>query len=193
MLLRRFHPAECWLLERFRPGLWYEGTDMHDDVTKWKTFSALLALCEGNSPVTGEFPSQKPVTRSFDVFVDLRLNKQLYKESSRRWSETPSRSLWRHFNVIVHMWYWNICVSFPISRLSYSIWSTQTSPIYIHDNLPSFPLVHLLHHVSNRCLNLAWGIEWQLNLTNHHTPYMIFPEIKVITTMLWNSMRIFSL
>ena len=37
----------------------------HDDVIKWKHFP-LLALCEGNSPVTGEFPSQKPVTRSFD-------------------------------------------------------------------------------------------------------------------------------
>ena len=37
------------------------------------TFSALLALCVGNSPVTGEFPAQRPVTRSFDVFFDLRL------------------------------------------------------------------------------------------------------------------------
>ena len=40
-----------------------------------ETFSALLALCDGNSLVTGEFPWQKPVTRSFDVFFDLRLNK----------------------------------------------------------------------------------------------------------------------
>ena len=38
-----------------------------------ETFSALLAHCEGNSPVTGEFPSQRPVTRSFDVFSDRRL------------------------------------------------------------------------------------------------------------------------
>ena len=38
-----------------------------------ETFSALLALCAGNSPVTGEFPSQRPVTRSFDVYFDLRL------------------------------------------------------------------------------------------------------------------------
>ena len=37
-----------------------------------ETFSALLALCAGNSPVTGEFPSQRPVTHSFDVFFDLR-------------------------------------------------------------------------------------------------------------------------
>ena len=36
-----------------------------------ETFSALLALCEGKPPVTGGFSSQKPVTRSFDVFLDL--------------------------------------------------------------------------------------------------------------------------
>ena len=40
-----------------------------------KTFSALLAICAGNSPVTGEFPTQRPVTRSFDVFFDLRVKK----------------------------------------------------------------------------------------------------------------------
>ena len=39
-----------------------------------ETFSVLLAICAGNSPVTGEFPAQMPVTRSFDVFFDLRLN-----------------------------------------------------------------------------------------------------------------------
>ena len=39
-----------------------------------ETFSALLAICAGNSPVPGEFPTQRPVTRSFDVFFDLRLN-----------------------------------------------------------------------------------------------------------------------
>ena len=38
-----------------------------------ETFSALLDLCAGNSPVTGEFPAQRPVMRSFDVFFDLRL------------------------------------------------------------------------------------------------------------------------
>ena len=64
-----------------------------------ETFSALLVLCEGNSPITGEFPSQRPVTQSFDVFFDLRLNKRLSKQSRRRWFETPSRSLWRHCNV----------------------------------------------------------------------------------------------
>ena len=49
-----------------------------------ETFSALLAFCVGNSPATGEFPSQRPVTRGFDVFSDLRLNKRLCKHSGRR-------------------------------------------------------------------------------------------------------------
>ena len=62
----------------------------HDDVIKWKLFSALLAFCAGNSPVTGEFPAQRPVTRSFDVFFDLRWNKRLSKQSWGWWFETPS-------------------------------------------------------------------------------------------------------
>ena len=48
---------------------------------------------------TGEFPSQRPVTRRFDVFFDLRLDKHLRKQSRGWWFETPSRSLWRHCNV----------------------------------------------------------------------------------------------
>ena len=35
----------------------------------------LLDLCAGDSPVTGEFPSQGPEMGSFDVFFDLRLKK----------------------------------------------------------------------------------------------------------------------
>ena len=63
-----------------------------------ETFSALLALCEGNPPVTGGFPSQRPVTRNFDAFFDLRPNKRLSKQSRRRWFETPSRSSVRYCN-----------------------------------------------------------------------------------------------
>ena len=63
-----------------------------------ETFSALLAICAGNSPATGEFPAQRPVTRSFDVFFDLRLNKRLSKQWWGWWFETSSRSLWRHCN-----------------------------------------------------------------------------------------------
>ena len=54
-------------------------------------------LC-GNSPVTGEFPAQRPMTRSFDVFFYLRLEKRLSKQSWDWWFDMPSRSLWRHCN-----------------------------------------------------------------------------------------------
>ena len=74
-------------------------------ITWWRhpmeKFSALLAICAGNSPVTGEFPAQMPVTGSFDVFFDLRLNKRLRKHSWGWWFETPSHPLWRQRNDIL--------------------------------------------------------------------------------------------
>ena len=48
-----------------------------------ETFSALLAISAGNSPVLGEFPAQRPVARSFDVFFDLLPNKLLIKTMVR--------------------------------------------------------------------------------------------------------------
>ena len=63
-----------------------------------ETFSALLAICAGNSPVPSDFPAQRPVTRSFDVFFVLRLHKWLSKQSLGWWFETLSRPLWRHCN-----------------------------------------------------------------------------------------------
>ena len=52
-----------------------------------ETISILLALCEGNLPVTGGFPSQRVIMWSFDVLFDVSLNKLLNKQSSCRWSE----------------------------------------------------------------------------------------------------------
>ena len=66
----------------------------HDDVIKWKH------LC-GEFTGPGEFPTQRPVTRSFDVFFDLRLNKRLSKQPWGWWFETPSWSLWRHCNGVM--------------------------------------------------------------------------------------------
>ena len=59
-------------------------TVFHDDAIKWKHFTHYWRFCEGNPPVTGGLPSQRPMTRSFDVFFDLRLKKRLNKQS-RRW------------------------------------------------------------------------------------------------------------
>ena len=63
-----------------------------------ETFSALLAICAGNSPVPGEFPAQRPVTQSFDVFFDLHPGKRLSKQWCGWWFEKPSCPLWRHRN-----------------------------------------------------------------------------------------------
>ena len=52
----------------------------HDDLMKCDIFSALLTFCAANSPVTGKFPTQRPVTQSFDIFFDLCLNNGLSKQ-----------------------------------------------------------------------------------------------------------------
>ena len=57
-------------------------------------------LC-GEFTGPGEFPAQRPVTRSFDVFFDLHLNKRLSKQSWGWWFETLSRPLWRHHNALI--------------------------------------------------------------------------------------------
>ena len=63
-----------------------------------ETFSALMAICAGNLQVTGEFPAQRPVTRSFDIFFNLHLNKRLSKQWWGWWFEKPSCPLRRHCN-----------------------------------------------------------------------------------------------
>ena len=70
---------------------------VHDDVIKWKHFCVTGHLCR-ESPVTGEFLAQRPVTRSFDVFFDMHLNKPLSKQWWGWWFETLSCPLWRHCN-----------------------------------------------------------------------------------------------
>ena len=56
-----------------------------------ENFSGLLAIRAGNSSFPIEFPAQRPVTRNFDVFFDLRPNKLLWGW----WFKTP------HYDVIV--------------------------------------------------------------------------------------------
>ena len=96
MYLHVYHFSTMrWQMEWLSPGYpssWWRH--------QMETFSALLALCAGNSPVPGEFPAQRPVTRSFDVFFYLCPTKRLSKQSWGWWFETLSSPLWRHFNVM---------------------------------------------------------------------------------------------
>ena len=90
--------------------------------TTFLTRHIILALWNGNLPVTGEFPA--PVTRTFDVFLDLCLNKRLSKQSRGWWFDTSSPSLWRHRNVTCIVLYSGLrCrqISTITSRIN-SIW-----------------------------------------------------------------------
>ena len=77
-----------------------------------ETFSALLALCAGNYLVTGEFPAQRWVTRSFDVFFDLHLNERLSEQSWGWWFETALP----HYDVIVLLFHqsWPLWEALPL-------------------------------------------------------------------------------
>ena len=81
----------------------YTGASLHNCISWWRhqleTFPLNWPFVRGIHRSPGEFPSQRPVTQSFDVFFDLPLNKRLSKQSWDWWFETPSRPLWRHCNV----------------------------------------------------------------------------------------------
>ena len=105
-----------------------------------EAFSALLVICAGNTPVSGKFPIQRPVTRSFDVFFDLHLNKRLSKQSWGWWFETPSWSLWPHRNCRnVLTWknnvyhysysiYYEICIRITLCRVSLRFGASRLYP-----------------------------------------------------------------
>ena len=74
--------------------------------------------CGGNPSFIDGFPSQRQVTPSFDVFLDLRLNKWLSKQSGRPWFETPSRSLWRycHWSAFLMLVYHQLQLEFEFEN-----------------------------------------------------------------------------
>ena len=124
-----------------------------------KTFSALLALCAGNSPNIGEFPSQRPVTQNFDVFFEMRPNKRLSKQSRRRWFETPSHSLWRRRNVkkiFLRKMYLKMSAIYRIEWVFLNMWFPnllrRTNEFYFRRTVmslytnQSFPTTCLLSH-----------------------------------------------
>ena len=74
----------------------------HDDVIKWKHFSRYWPFVREVHRPPVNFPhTQRPVTRNFEVFFDLCLNKRLSEQSWGWWFETPSRPLWRHCDVLI--------------------------------------------------------------------------------------------
>ena len=103
----------------------------HDDVIKWKPLPRHWPFV-----VTGEFPTRRPVTRSFDVFFDLCVNERLSKESWGWWIETPSRPLWRHSNAILRYFIGSVIRLTSIwdgeHRLRFSAWHVNLLTLKNH-------------------------------------------------------------
>ena len=92
-----------------------------------ETYSALLALCAGNSPVTGEFPAERTVTRTFDVFFELRLTKRLSKNSRESGDLKRHRA---HFDVTVMGW--KPQVFFAAGSSDHTHYAGCMHPLFIH-------------------------------------------------------------
>ena len=142
-----------------------------------ETFSTLMALCAGNSPVTGEFPEQRPVSRNFEVLFDLCLNKPLSKQSRGWWSETHKYFTWcfmsdcllcrtvslsTAINSILS--WWHIDALFPIKYVLFVLWLYHQS---LQMDLIHLSILFRLHSIP---LGQYWGNHDFMN-ANEVTPY----------------------
>ena len=113
-ILRALRVKSSYAFLKRPPGQWWRSLTIY----RGKRSTSQIMMTSSNGSIfrvtgplcgeftgPGEFPTQRPVTRSFDVFFDLRLNKRLSKQPWGWWSETPSSSLWRHRND-VHGFVW---------------------------------------------------------------------------------------
>ena len=122
----------------------------------------------------GEFPAQSPVTRSFDVFFDLHLNKRLSKQPWGWWFETPSWSLWRHYDVIVYRWH--APYQGPKSIRSWG------NPGLLHSHTQLYCRIWRIIHVTDMNGHPAPGVfygvyNWTLGWPIHDLHVMLLQEI----------------
>ena len=101
------------LQSKFDRNLGSSAAEMHDDVIKYKYLPRYWQFVRG----IHRSPTQRPVTRSFDVFFDLRLNKRLSKQWRGWWFETLSRPSCRHRNGLANVRVIRSVIKQPISRL----------------------------------------------------------------------------
>ena len=130
-------------------------SNFHDEGTNsWSPDAYMMTSTNGNifhvtGPLCGEFTGQRPVTRSFDVFFDLRLIKRLSKHSRGWWFETLSRPLWRHCNDMCQ-WVWSSLIQVMAQRLLGT--EPRPGPILI---------------VNNRLVERNWRFRcWPIHLLN---------------------------
>ena len=107
-------------------------------------------LC-GEFTDPGDFPTQRPVTRSFGVFFDLRLNKRLSKQPWGWWFETPSSSLWRHCNA-QGMSTWHIILRHIVDMLKVSRFITSKKRVCLIFQMWEF------YQISCDVLLIGWQV-----------------------------------
>ena len=152
--------------------------------------------------VTGEFHSQRPVTRRFDIFYDLRLNKRLSKRSESWWFETPQRSIWRHCNVtpsinnthylevVYHYVTLRHLSPFIGAKFAINLWSTTCTQAiykgvrYLMANfwhLRMFKIPFIYHSVTLRHMSPFIGAKFANNLSStEYTQTMSFLTYSII-------------
>ena len=141
----------------------------HDDVIKWKHFRRYWPFVQGIHRSAG------PVTRSFDVFFDLRPNKRLSKQSWGWWFEMLSCSLWRHCNELIEtpllrcnvIYYW-------WTIMGMATWYSKLIDICIYQCisalLNSITIVRMGVGRGNECvfINCCEGMDGQFITQNAH-------------------------
>ena len=127
----------------------------------WRGIPRPLA---GNSPPTDEFPSQRPVMRSFGVFFDLHLNQRLSKQPWGWWLETPSRSLWRHHNDYLSMQWRHISPARQPNILSSQIFCPESVAKYDTAQIRKHDCTHIhMHKLTHRHVHKLIG-PWEMRL-----------------------------
>ena len=140
-----------------------------------EAFSALLTLCAGSSPVSGEFPAQRPVTRSFDVFFDLRLIKRLSKHSPGWWFETLSCPLWRHCNVVSSNALFAVLRSHYVTNAEIPIFSSFNMFILIDTLIVCTSTESSCWHFFSLAAPEVAMARWPLNFHMHSIILIVFP------------------
>ena len=145
-------------------------------MTWWRhqmeTFSALLTICAENSPVTGEFSAHRSMTRSFDVFFDLRLNKRLSKQWWGWWFETPLCPLWRHCNKTQ-------------TTLHAAVGNTWISPITPNNQYDLLIDITEAYVILGSHLGLSYFPRLMLVLFSYHPVHTVYGWINLVRCTLW--------
>ena len=127
----------------------------------------------------GEFPAQRPVTRSFDVFFDLRLNKRLSKQPPGWWFETPLWPLWRQCNG-----HWG-SLQCQIKCKTTGFLLVKKLTICVLSKRFLYVLIDNKSYLVTPCPSILMSILYSLDIINRHSAQCrIFWAINVTATLL---------